>query len=453
MAFSAIKKILPKSVVKKIRPAWHGFLALLASTRYGNPSSQMLVIGVTGTAGKSTTIQMLAEILRVGGLKTGYITTAGFSNGGALQDNLAGLSMPGGFAMQGALVDILDAGCACAIVECTSEGLAQNRHYGIDFDMALLTNIHAAHLEAHGGMEGYRKAKGRLFAALSESPRKAKFPNKIIGVNAEAEHSEYFAHFPADQKFAIINGMSEAAIARGVRAEARTMYAVEHLQANGDQSTFEIADVTFTLPIPGEFNVWNAALAAGAAHMLGVDLSVAAEALAKFGGVPGRMEELRMANGARIIIDYAPEPIGMEEALRAVTAMPHQRIVHVFGSTGGHRDSAKRGEFGNISATYADSIIITNDDIYESDPEQIANDVLSGVHSVSAKTPEVQTILDRAAAIEYAVKNVRAGDIVLITGKGSERFLVLPGNKRIDWNEKQVVEELIKTYGNENTKK
>jgi UDP-N-acetylmuramoyl-L-alanyl-D-glutamate--2,6-diaminopimelate ligase len=446
VAFSAIKKILPNKAVKKIRPIWHGFLASLATLRYGNPSSRMLVIGVTGTAGKSTTIQMLAEILRAGGMKTGYITTAGFSNGGALSDNLAGLSMPGGFAMQSALLDILDAGCSCAIVECTSEGLAQNRHYGINFDMALLTNIYAAHLEAHGGMEAYRKAKGKLFAALSEGDRKASYPTKFIGVNAEAEHSGYFASFAADEKFAIINGMDEAAIARGVRAEARTMYSVETIDATGEQSTFEIADTKFTLLIPGEFNVWNAALAASAAHMLGIELSVAAQALARFAGVPGRMEELQAENGVRIIIDYAPEPIGMEEALRAVQAMSHERIVHVFGSTGGHRDVAKRGEFAAISARYADSIIITNDDVYDSDPEQIANDIRAGVQSVLEKKPDVKTILDRTEALRYAIQNAKAGDIVLVTGKGSERFLVLPGNKRIEWNERKVVEGLLNDH-------
>ncbi len=403
----------------------------------------MLVIGVTGTAGKSTTIQMLAEILRTGGMRAGYITTAGFSDGGVLQDNREGLSMPGGFAMQSALLDIFDAGCSCAIVECTSEGLAQNRHLGINFDMALLTNIHTAHLEAHGGFEEYRKAKGRLFAAVSHGERKAKFPNKIIGVNAEADHAEYFSGFAADQKFALINGMGEEAIARGVRAHGQTMYAVEHIIAGASGSTFEIADAKFTLPIPGEFNVWNAALAAAAAHILGVEFSVAVNALAKFAGVPGRMEELKTANGARVIIDYAPEPVGMEEALRAIQVMPHQRIVHVFGSTGGHRDIAKRKEFGEISAKYADAIIVTNDDVYESDPQKIADDVMEGIRSVAERTPETRIVLDRTEAIEYATKNSRVGDIILITGKGSERFLVLPGNKRIAWNEKKLVEELL----------
>ena len=447
MVFSAIKKILPKTVLKKIRPIWHGFLAQAAAIRYGNPSERMLVIGVTGTAGKSTTIQMLAEILREGGIKTGFITTAGFSNGGQLEDNYEGLSMPGGFAMQDALLDILDSGCGCAIVECTSEGLAQNRHLGINFDMALLTNIHAAHLEAHGGMEGYRKAKGKLFAALSLGERKAEFPNKIIGLNAETENAEYFSNFPADEKFAVISGMGEESIAHGVRANARTMFAVENLKTSGAGSTFEIADVKFNLQLPGEFNAWNAALAAGAAHMLGVELSLAARSLAKFNGVPGRMEEIQAPNGARIIIDYAPEPVGMEMALRTVQAMHPERLVHLFGSTGGHRDSKKRAEFGKISARSADYIFITNDDVYESDPQKIADDIMVGVRSVTNRNPEVKIILDRAEAIKQAIAESKLGDIILITGKGSERFLILPGNKRIAWNEKEFIEKLLQNYG------
>jgi UDP-N-acetylmuramoyl-L-alanyl-D-glutamate--2,6-diaminopimelate ligase len=437
--------LIPNFLLKKIRPAWHGFLAFVAAARYGFPSQYMVVIGVTGTAGKSTTVQMLAAILNAAGKKTGFITTAGFSLGQGLRENPNGLSMPGGFAIQSLLTDMHDSGCAYAIIECTSEGLAQNRHLGINFDVALLTNLHPAHLDAHGGsIEAYRKAKGRLFEVLELGGPKQMFREKLIGLNAEGEHAEYFSHFKADRKFALINGVGEEAVAAGVRLGAKNMYAMENIHSSADSVSFAIADVKFIVPMPGEFNAWNAGLAAATARMLGVDLAASAEALLKFSGVPGRMETIRSNKGFGVIIDYAPEPAGMAQSLKTVSATPHRRLTHVFGSTGGHRDVAKRAEFGAISAEYADEIIITNDDVYESDPQKIADDVLQGVRSVFDKHPEIKIILDRSKAIAAAVKNAQSGDIILLTGKGSENFLVLPGNKRIVWSERKIVQDLLK---------
>lgn len=440
-----VKKFIPNFLLKKIRPVWHGFLAFIASARYGFPSQAMVVIGITGTAGKTTTTQMLAAILNAAGKKTGFITTAGYSLGKGSQENSKSLSMPGGFLMQSLLTDIHDAGCSHVIIECTSEGLVQNRHIGINFDVALLTNLHPAHLDAHGGsIENYRKAKGRLFEVLELGQRKEIFREKLLGLNAEGEHTEYFAHFKADRKFAVINGTSDEAIAKGVKLGAKNMYAMEKIAVHAESVSFAISDVEFNLPLPGEFNAWNAGLAAATAHMLGVDLVKSSEVLANFAGVSGRMEVVRSAKGFSVVIDYAPEPEGMRQALKAVSAMPHQRLVHIFGSTGGHRDVAKRSEFGAISAEYTNQIIITNDDVYESDPQKIADDVLGGVLSVSDKTPDAKIILDRRDAISTAIQNAKTGDIILITGKGSENFLVLPGDKRIVWNERKVVEELLK---------
>jgi UDP-N-acetylmuramoyl-L-alanyl-D-glutamate--2,6-diaminopimelate ligase len=440
-----VKKFIPNFMLKKIRPVWHGFLAFIAAARFGFPSQSMVVIGITGTAGKTTTTQMLAAILNAAGKRTGFITTAGYSLGDDSQQNSHSLSMPGGFRMQGLLTDIHDAGCTHVIIECTSEGLAQNRHIGINFDVALLTNLHPAHLDAHSdSIENYRKAKGRLFETLELGQRKEIFREKLLGLNAEGEHAEYFAHFKADRKFAVINGTSDEAIAKGVKLGAKNMYAMEKIVVHAESVSFAISDVEFNLLLPGEFNTWNAGLAAATAHMLGVDLAKSSEVLAKFAGVSGRMETIRSAKGFRVVIDYAPEPEGMRQALRAVSAMSHQRLVHIFGSTGGHRDVAKRSEFGAISAEYADQIIITNDDVYESDPQKIADDVLGGVRSVPDKTPEEKIILDRREAISSAIQNAKVGDIILLTGKGSENFLVLPGDKRIAWNERKVVEELLK---------
>jgi UDP-N-acetylmuramoyl-L-alanyl-D-glutamate--2,6-diaminopimelate ligase len=177
---------------------------------------------------------------------------------------------------------------------------------------------------------------------------------------------------------------------------------------------------------------------------LGVSLETAAEALNNIGTVPGRMETIQAPNGATVIVDYAPEPAAMEASLSAVNLLAHNKIIHVFGSTGGHRDVAKRYIFGEISAKMADTIIITNDDVYDSDPREIAQNIREGIDRVeNRKVQSVEVILDRKDAIAKALKLASQNDIVLITGKGSEQFLVLPNNERIVWDDRAVVKELL----------
>lgn len=430
-----VKIFLPEGAVRSIRPAWHGLAAVVASAYYGNPSQHLIVIGITGTAGKSTTVNLLAHILNHTGLKTGFITTANFSYGGKVYTNQHGLSMPNEWLLQKQLRTMVGHGCKYAIIECTSEGLAQNRDKGINFDIALLTNLFPAHLDAHGGFENYKTTKAKLFESLHNLSRKQIFPNKIIGANIDSEHADYFLSFPADKKFTVsTRGEGRAA---GLRAQI--------IQAT-PQLQFTCNDIKFSVPLSGEFNVANALLAIGCAQQLGISLEQSAQALQNAPPTPGRMETIPNSKGITIIVDYAPEPAGMLAALSSITAMPHNSIIHVFGSTGGHRDVQKRFEFGKLSAQFSDTIIITNDDVYQSNPEQIARDVRQGIEHTSnnlRKTKEIHTILDRKTAITTALTMAGPGDIVLITGKGSEQFLVLPGNKRIPWDDRAVVKEIL----------
>ncbi len=444
--FDSAKKFIPASVLKKIRPLWHGFLAYLAAWYYKYPARRMIVIGVTGTAGKSTTVQMLAAILNSAGKKTGYITTVEFFDGQQHWQNKHGLSMPGRFALQKSLALMLKNDCQIAIIETTSEGLAQNRHLAVDFDIALLTNIAQAHIQAHGGFENYRRAKARLFLALRRSYFKEFFKHKIIGVNLDDERGAQFANlaelqnYPDLQKFGIT--FSQAGIT-GDKFDGRLFKAAQ-LSADNGRWQFILAETLFKLQIPGIFNAHNALLALACANVLGVELPQSAAALQNFKEISGRMQEIKNSRGIKIFLDYAPEPIAMENALSAVAAMRPKKIIHVFGSTGGHRDVQKRFEFGEISARHADTIIITNDDVYDSDPEQIASDVKAGIErSAPKRVGKIEIILDRAKAIEHAISQAEAGDTVLITGKGSEQFLVLPGNRRIAWDEKSVIEKAL----------
>ena len=206
---------------------------------------------------------------------------------------------------------------------------------------------------------------------------------------------------------------------------------------------YEILGTAFELNLLGPFNVYNAALAAACADMLGVPLSTSAKALRSFSAVAGRMQEIPTGKNFRVFVDYAPEPAGMENALKTVSRLPHKRLIHVFGSTGGHRDSSKALEFGKISAKLSDVIIITNDDVYDTDPEEIAKNIEFGIKNYELWKGTYEKILDRSAAIQRALTIAQSGDVVIFTGKGNEKFLVLPGNKRIGWDEAEEIKKML----------
>lgn len=430
------RAIIPKFLFKLAQPIYHGFMARLASTYYGAPSQKLFVIGVTGTAGKSTTVMMTAQILNYSGKKTGYITTTGSFDGQETKMDIQGLSMPGGWTLQKQLAEMVAKGCQYAIVECTSEGLAQNRHLGINFQITLFTNLSPAHIDSHGSFEKYRAAKGKLFAALARNQNPTQ--PTLIGVNLDDPNKNYFLNFTATHKFGVSMRTDTP------KPEGITVFVAENVQVS-DHISFIVNKVHFNLRMFGTFNVTNALLAIATSNMLGIALDSSAEALANIGTVPGRMETIMAPNGATIIVDYAPEPAAMEASLKAVSLLPHTKIIHVFGSTGGHRDVGKRFIFGELSAQTADTIIITNDDVYDSDPREIASNIHEGIDRVqNKKATTIEVVLDRKQGIARALGIAQPQDIILITGKGSEQFLVLPDNVRIPWDDRAIVKELLK---------
>lgn len=427
-----LKALIPSVILKVIRPIYHGAVALMADYYFDEPSKELTVIGITGTAGKSTTTQMLSKMLNTAGKKCGFITTVSFSDGNSEEINKHGLSMPGGWLLQKQLKEMLKNGCKFAVVECTSEGLAQNRHLGIDFDYALFTNLSPAHTQAHNGWENYKTAKGKLFAAVGIS--QTGIAKKTIAANLDDESAEYFLAFPAAQKLGVSFFGKTSAICNKV------------YQASKTEKGFILGQTDFLVHLLGEFNKYNAALSVVAAESLGVSLEDCQKALVELKVIPGRMEEIENSKGFRVFVDYGCEPVSFTAALKAAAALPHQKLIHVFGSTGGHRDSQKRFLFGQASAGLANQIIITNDDVYDSDPEKIAKDIEAGVKLAYSKehiANSCKIILDRREAIQYALAIAKQGDLVLITGKGSEQFLVLPGNSRIVWDDRRVVKELL----------
>ncbi|OGL64616.1 hypothetical protein A3H11_02820 [Candidatus Uhrbacteria bacterium RIFCSPLOWO2_12_FULL_47_10] len=464
-----MKQVLRKFVPKTVLGWYHLALAKIAAAWYWRPSEKMVVIGVTGTNGKSTTVNLIARILeeacsakaellpnQSSALRhcVGLTSTVNFKVGEKEWLNPTKMTMLGRFALQKLLRDMVDAGCKYAVVETSSEGIKQYRHRGINYDVAVFTNLTPEHIESHGGFENYKKAKGELFRHLTRMPRKpaqifvsqkfqsGKIP-KISVVNGDDQYAEYFLQFPADGKW--IYGLGKIATASGLAMTNLVGHDV-HMDATG--SRFVVDGVELKLKLLGEFDVYNALAAIAVARALGVDLQICKTALEKVEGVPGRLERIDEGQNFTVIVDYAPEPASLQALYRVVKMLPHNRVIHVLGSTGGGRDRSRRGVLGKIAAKHADTVIVTNEDPYDDDPMEIIEEVARGAReckmkNVKCKMIELLRILDRKEAIAKALSLAQQNDLVLITGKGAEQAMCVAGGKKIPWDDREVVKTLL----------
>lgn len=417
-----------KALIRKIIPRWilsayHFALACAAAAFYGFPSRQLIVIGVTGTKGKSTTAYLIATMLENLGEKAGLTSTAIFKVGEREWVNPTKMTMLGRFGLQRLLRDMVAAHCRYAVVETSSEGIAQHRHRGINYDLAVFTNLSPEHIEAHGSFEKYKDAKLELFRQLAASRRKDFFPRKIAVVNGDDPAAEDFLAVCADcEKRRFIRSKTDVSF-------------------NAQGIDFKLESVAFHTPLLGEMNLENALAAITTLAALGFSLPKIAEALRGVSGVPGRME-IVAKEPFTVMVDYAHNPSSFRALYEAVKLVPHKRVIHVFGATGGGRDKGKRAEMGEIAARNADLVIVTTDDSYDEDPGEIAKAVAAGVRAAGAASSH--EILDRKEAIRSAITEAQSGDLVLITGKGCEQVQVV-GGKRLPWDDRTVVREALRS--------
>jgi len=410
----AIKKEIEKIIPKFVLRIYHYKLALLSAIFYGFPSGKLIVVGVTGTKGKSSTVILAGKILEETGAKVAWLTSATIKVADKEILNPYHMTMPGRFAVQKFLRQAVDVGCKYAILEVTSEGIKQYRHKFINFNTAVFTNLQPEHLEAHGSFENYRYCKGLLFDVTKQ--------NHVL--NMDDQNVDYFLKFPAKNKIKYgINNTGDIS-AKNIR-EAR------------EGIKFSVNDENFDLKLLGKFNVYNCLAAIGVALSQGLDLKICKKALEKIDVIAGRMEVVQ-ENPFKVIVDLAHTPDSYEEVFKAVKAMPHNKIITVFGSAGGGRDKWKRPVLGKIAAENSDVMIITNEDPYDEDPKQILSEIKSGI----ANNSSVFEILDRREAIKKALGLAGQNDIVLVLGKGTEQLMFLPAGK-IHWDDRDVVREEI----------
>lgn len=425
---SGIRKIIPDN--HPLRLLYHRIKAMIAAVVYGFPANGMIVIGVTGTNGKTTTVNLIANILSKNGDKVGMTSTVGFRIGDDKWVNDTKQSTVSPFALQKLLKRMRAAGCKYAVLEVTSHAVTQSRIFGINFDVAVITNITEDHLEYHGNFNNYLEAKGGLFRKVSRGKRKFGVP-KVLVLNADDQYFSYFDRFVADQK--VNYGLKSA-----------TVYAAE-LVKKPDGSEFVLHVPNNAVPVginlPGEYNVYNALAAAAVCMSLGVPLAAIADGLRESAVVPGRFEHIEAGQDYAVIVDYAHTTDALENLLKVYREVTPGRLFLVFGATGGGRDKAKRPKMGAAADELADYIVVTNDDPYEEDELGIIDQVSTGVRREEGRS--FWKIPDRHEAIRLALTLARKGDTVLIAGKGAEMVMMI-GGKRVPWNDRVTVEELIK---------
>lgn len=429
---SLIKKLIPKPIFG----TYHKTLAVLAMFIYGNPSNKMIVIGVTGTNGKSSSVKLIAKALEAGGYKVGATSTVEFKVADKEWLNKTKMTMLGRFALQKYLKQMNDAGCKYAVVEVSSQGIEQYRHIGMNFDYVVFTNLTPEHIEAHGGFENYKKAKGKLFEFLTQKPRKKfgdkKIP-KIIVVNKDDEHSDYFLNFRADKKLIF-----------STKDQISDVYATNiFISALG--TSFTVRNIKINLKIIGAFNVYNSLPAIAIGLNEGIDLEKIKQGLESVKVIPGRMESIDEGQNFKVIVDYAPEPYSMKKLYETIDLMEKNKTIHVVGSCGGGRDVARRPVLGKMAGKKADFVIVTNEDPYDDDPQEIIDQVAQGALDTGKElNKNLFKIIDRRQAIEKAISLANENDLVLITGKGSEQAMVVKDYKKIPWDDRQVTREAIK---------
>jgi UDP-N-acetylmuramoyl-L-alanyl-D-glutamate--2,6-diaminopimelate ligase len=434
-----MKRLLKKIIPKRVILFYHRVLAWVAAWVEGFPSERLIVIGVTGTRGKSTTSYLIAKALEAGGATVGLTSTVYFKIGEREWLNDTKMTMLGRFRLQRMLREMVRAGCTHVVIETSSEGILQSRHAGINYDVAVFTNLSREHLEAHGGFESYKRAKQELFSQLMRKPHKGK-QKKVNIVNLDSPHALDFSTISADAHWGFGQEPPPAAF-------GGTVVPISNVHCDLEGCAFDIDHTTLHLQLLGAFNVANAAAALTVGLALGFPIDRMRTAFETLTLMPGRMERIDEGQPFQVMVDYAHDEASFEAMFDAVKMMKFRRIIHVFGSAGGVRDHAKRPVLGRLSGTHADLVVITNEDCWDEDPQKIIREIKAGALSVGKKEGiDLYTVLDRREGIRKGLALAGPNDLVLVTGKGTEQFIVYAPNQRKPWDDRVVTRQLLKAW-------
>lgn len=450
---------LRRRLSQKAINRFHLLEAIWANIRYGFPGRGMLIVGITGTKGKTTACHYAASILEEAGFKVGMASTATFKIGDEVWANESNKSALPAMKLQKLLRQMKEARCDAAVVEVTSHGLDQHRLWGVPFRFVGFTNLGHDHLDYHPTMENYRDTKLKLFTWRSA---------RACAINIDDPVGQYY--------------LERTKIARrwGYSMETDVPYpaSTDHLWAsrvfaNSTSASFVLhtamEESRVQLQLPGRFNIENALCAAALCLNLNVKLGTIVAGLEKVTRVPGRLEKIETTKGFSIIVDYAHNPDSLEKLYSTLRPDIRGKMIAVLGATG-DRDKTKRPIMGALAARFCDYVILTDDDPYTEDPKTIIEEIAKGVprgrtlfkpsqqerqrlakDKVIFKKDQDETgegvwwwkEPDRAKAIEKAIDLCRLDDVVLVTGMGAQTYKVV-GSERKPWNDRKVIEAILR---------
>ncbi|MBK6560131.1 MAG: UDP-N-acetylmuramoyl-L-alanyl-D-glutamate--2,6-diaminopimelate ligase [Dehalococcoidia bacterium] len=428
--------VLPETLALVSVPATRPAQASAAAWFYGHPGREMVVIGVTGTDGKTTTSHLLTSVLEAAGGRVGRLGTVDTyfpGESGKVTDRMTSPEAP---EVQRLLRRFADAGCEFAIVESTSHGLALHRMDHVEYDVAVFTNITGDHLDFHKTFDAYREAKGLLFAALDSATDKGVAKAAVVNADDPSANAMLWRTSALPIRFGLESREAEVTARNIVLRADGSDFRLETPQGRADAS----------IALPALFNVMNALAAAGAGVACGASVQEIARGLTEAPGVPGRMERIVAGQPFEVIVDYAHTGDAVRKVLEVLRAVCKGQLIVVVGAAG-ERDPGRRFGVGRAAAEGADFSVFTNEDPRSEDPTAIVREI--GRHAEGAgktRGSDFIEVEDRREAIAAALERARAGDIVVILGKGHEKSMIY-GLQSVPWDDRDVTREELGRLG------
>lgn len=424
-----IEKFIPKKIYKIGQPIYHFLLAVIGTIFYRFPAKEMTIIGVTGTKGKTSTVNFIHTVLSSQGEKVGLISTANIKINEKDIVNKYHMSMPGRFILQSILRQMKDAGCKYVALEVTSEGIKQFRHIGLFLDIVIFTNLSPEHLISHGGsFEKYRDTKMKIF--------KKGFWNrpKLAIINHDDENAKFFL----DK-------------AKNLETVEYSLLNVKNIEENENGVIFDFKDDKYKLNILGKFNIYNSLPAIILGQRFNISNENIKSGLLKLNLIPGRMEEIKEGQDFKVIVDYAHEKLSMTSLLDTFKNLKNRqesKIIVVVGGDGGGRDEQRLFDMGRVVGEKADTVIVSNSDPYFDDEEALAQKIAGEADKAGKKFNEnLFIIIDRGEAIKKAIEIAKSGDIVLLTTRGSLNTMSIKG-KKVNSDDRVIAREVLRNLLN-----
>jgi len=426
-----VKSLIPRKLFKAIEPTGHLIESAIVATKYGFPGRKLRVIGVTGTNGKTTTTFFIQRMLHEAGIKAALTSTVAYGVGNDIKRQMEHMTTTKASVLQSRLKSFVAQGAEWVVVEASSHGLAQNRTWGIPFEIAVLTNLTHDHLEYHGTFEKYREAKRKLFKIAN------KHGLRFGVVNADDPSADIFAGSVANSTTYGIKGGDILA---------------SNIQLTNEGSTYTATvgedSYNITVNIPGEFNVSNSLAAIAVGRKIGLSKEQIEKGIAALESVEGRMNAINEGQKFKVLVDFASTPDGFEKFFSSVRPLVKGKLVAVFGSAG-RRDESKRAEQGRIAGKYADVIIATEEDDRDDDGAKILRQIAEGAtEQGKVEGSTLFLVPNREEAIGFALTQVsEADDMVVLLGKGHEKTIERADGE-YPWNEsdaaRAALQELLK---------